>query len=589
MTSETMASPGNRQEATLESLLNSFYDLKASKKSVVHSCFHDLPDEQAFPALEQALRNNENANQRNAAMETYVFLGNRSIPYLRALLKDKDEEIRTFAGVVLGNMRHPDAVPDLLSALIDPDLNVKHAAAEALSKIRDPRAVKPLIEALSADMWLQFPAAVALGELGDCRAVQPLLALLDMPGANVPAIQALGRIGDLSALVPLCAFLEDEEPSLREWALDAVAGIITKHPDAPVSISLPDKAGRFLIETLRSNSLKARRNAAMALGFFRIGKAVSALNGVLPDADMREDAQEALLRITGKGVFVGAAPQASAWTAESHACDPADIIPLRDFISEQLGLYFDDDRLHVLHHRLSPLAVSGGHRSFREYHRHLVSAQGRDNLLAGIASRLTNNETYFFREMEQLTAFIASLLPELIKRSGERHRKLRMLSAGCSSGEEAYTLAMLIEETGIRALGCEVEISGMDIDAASLEIAAQSRYPVRSFRQGENGFVKKYFRGDDGGFLVNENIRKMVRFRRGNVLDASDGEGFDVIFCRNVLIYFSDASVQRAAENFHRMLTPGGYLLLGHAETLCRIRTDFAPVRLAGVVAYQKL
>ena len=122
---------------------------------------------------------------------------------------------------MLGNLKEREAAPELIKALADPDLNVKHAAAEALGKIKDPRAVDALIEALHTDMWLQFPAAVALGDLGDSRAVGPLCELLAVPGANIPAIQALGKLGDPATLGALEPFLEDDEESLREWALEA--------------------------------------------------------------------------------------------------------------------------------------------------------------------------------------------------------------------------------------------------------------------------------------------------------------------------------------------------------------------------------
>jgi HEAT repeat protein len=101
-------------------------------------------------------------------------------------------------------------------------MNVKHAAA-AHGKIGDPRAVEPLIDALSTDMWLQFPAAIALGDIGDSRTVDLLISLLEMPGVNVPAIQALGKLAHPSALGPLSGLLDEEEPSLREWSLEAVA------------------------------------------------------------------------------------------------------------------------------------------------------------------------------------------------------------------------------------------------------------------------------------------------------------------------------------------------------------------------------
>jgi HEAT repeat protein len=123
---------------------------------------------------------------------------------------------------MLGTMQDRDAIASLIKTLADPDMNVKHAAAEAPGKIGDPRAVEPLIDALSTDMWFQFPAAITLGYIGDSRAVDLLISLLEMPGVNVPAIQALGKLAH-PQLGPLSGLLDEEEPSLREWSLEAVA------------------------------------------------------------------------------------------------------------------------------------------------------------------------------------------------------------------------------------------------------------------------------------------------------------------------------------------------------------------------------
>jgi HEAT repeat protein len=231
-------------------------------------------------------------------MELYVALRGRSLPFLIALLQDANEEVRTFSGVMLGTMKDSGAVPALIKALADPDMNVKHASAEALGKIGDSRAVEPLIDALMMDMWLQFPAAIALGEIGDTRAVKPLIALLSVPGANVPAIQALGRLAHPLALEPLAAFLENEEPSLREWALEAVVEIFSRSsfPSHPLVVST--RAKELLIQSLTvSDRPGVRKNAAVALGFLRIREAAPVLSTLLEDEELKEAAQQSLARI----------------------------------------------------------------------------------------------------------------------------------------------------------------------------------------------------------------------------------------------------------------------------------------------------
>ena len=128
----------------------------------------------------------------------------------------------------------------------------------------------------------------------------------------------------------------------------------------------------------------------------------------------------------------------------------------------------------------------------------------------------------------------------------------------------------------------------MDVDVNALEKGREARYAERSFRGTDRKLVKKYFRQDGKRFVVNDRIKGMVDFRQGNVLEATNSGRFDVIFCRNLLIYFTDHSVEKAAQSLHQMLLPCGYLLLGHSESFCRIRAEFSPVRLAGAVAYQK-
>jgi HEAT repeat protein len=286
----------NSREALI-SLLGTYYDCSSEEQVRMAALVSSKPDGLVYSVLEQALRNDANANLRNAAMELYVSFGSRSLPYLAVLLQDADEEVRTFAAVMLGTMGNREAVPALINALMDGDLNVKHAAAESLGRIRDDRAVLPLIEALTGDMWLQFPAAMALGELADSRAVGPLVALLEVPGANMPAIQALGKIGDPVALGPLGKLLEDEEPSLREWTLEAVAAIFARWPDSGNNLLVSPRVSGILLETLSSNNHEAKRNAAITLGCCKIQEALPSLAGLCADRDIGDVARKAITRI----------------------------------------------------------------------------------------------------------------------------------------------------------------------------------------------------------------------------------------------------------------------------------------------------
>lgn len=284
-------------KGSLLSLLGTYYDCGSEEQVRIAALVGGRPDDLVYSDLDQALRNDANANIRNAAMELYVSFGSRSLSRLALLLQDANEEVRTFAAVMLGTMGNREAVPALISALVDIDLNVKHAAAESLGRIRDDRAVLPLIEALTGDMWLQFPAAMALGELADSRAVGPLVALLEIPGANMPAIQALGKIGDPAALGPLSKLLEDEEPSLREWTLEAVAAILARWPDSGENLLVSPRVSELLLETLGSNNHEAKRSAAITLGCCRVAQALPVLVGLCNDRDIGDVARKAIARI----------------------------------------------------------------------------------------------------------------------------------------------------------------------------------------------------------------------------------------------------------------------------------------------------
>lgn len=192
-----------------------------------------------YPQLEMQVRNGDDANRRNSAMEVLVKFGKQSVPRLIKLLRDGDEEVRNFAAVMLGDIGNREAVSALIRALSDKDLNVSHAAAEALGKIGDRAALLPLIDLLKGDFWVQYAAIAAIGAMRNFRAVPHLLHLLDNELLAGPVIQALGEIGDPRALYPLCNILP--------YVDDALAGQTVR---SIVAIS------RNIIETLKyKNSL----------------------------------------------------------------------------------------------------------------------------------------------------------------------------------------------------------------------------------------------------------------------------------------------------------------------------------------------
>jgi chemotaxis protein methyltransferase CheR len=266
---------------------------------------------------------------------------------------------------------------------------------------------------------------------------------------------------------------------------------------------------------------------------------------------------------------------------------------LRELIHERFGLYFEDTQRPTLRSRLLGRLAALDLLSFEDYYHYLRFGPGRQDEQQRMICHLTNNETYFFREMPQLQVFGDPILRRLKEAKSESGpRTLKVLSAGCSTGEEAHTLAMVIWDSGHFFWSWDVQVTGMDVDTDALEKAGRAVYHHNSFRGLSPALVERHFvRQAGGGAQVKDAVRRLVQFRHGNLVEAASYEGLgplDAVFCRNVLIYFSDAMILRVVRFFHEVLAPGGYLFLGHAESLSRITDLFTPIRFQGAMVYQK-
>ena len=269
---------------------------------------------------------------------------------------------------------------------------------------------------------------------------------------------------------------------------------------------------------------------------------------------------------------------------------PEDVFRLvRDIIKDYCGLYFDDASRYLLEKRLSRRIRNHHLNDFRDYYRFIRYDSRAEDELSAIMDILTVNETYFFREQNQLRAFGEEILDEL-KVTNRGKRMLRIWSAGCSTGEEPYTIAMLMQEKNAFS-GWDVEIHGSDINQRVLQTARRGVYRKNSFRTTEPYFLNKYFVEEDSSYRISDAVKKLVNFSYLNLLDPCKAKflgKMDVVFCRNVLIYFDVASRRRVVENFYDRLTEGGYLLLGHAESLMNISTAFTLKHLRHDMVYQK-
>ncbi len=263
---------------------------------------------------------------------------------------------------------------------------------------------------------------------------------------------------------------------------------------------------------------------------------------------------------------------------------------IRDYIYDYCGIFFDMSSKFLLEKRLSRRLRIHGHKNFSEYYRFLKYDPKCAEEISTVLDIVTTNETYFFREQPQLKAFGEEILPEIMARKDKTEKRLSIWSAGCSTGEEPYTIAMIILDNGGFS-GWDVEIFGNDISQRVLQVGRKGVYGKTSFRSTDDYYIRKYFEPVDDKYRIKDSVRSLVRFGCLNLIDRNKMallRKMDVIFCRNVLIYFDLEAKKRVIQNFYEKLLNGGYLLQGHAESLINISTDFEICHLKNDLVYRK-
>jgi chemotaxis protein methyltransferase CheR len=260
----------------------------------------------------------------------------------------------------------------------------------------------------------------------------------------------------------------------------------------------------------------------------------------------------------------------------------------RGVVAQRLGLRFDDDKCallgEVLHRRLD---VAG--QPCEPYLQHLEARPAPDELSA-VAGELTVAETYFFRDSNQFHALAQRALPDRMRAQAARKR-LRILSAGCASGEEAYSLAILLRQT-VTDPSWSASILAVDVNRALLQRAVSARFSMWSLRETPAEVQRRWFRPDGRDVVLDESVRAAVTFELHNLAE-DDPElwragTYDVIFCRNVIMYFTQESGRALVARMARALAPGGYLFLGHAETLRGLSQEFDLCHTHGTFYYQR-
>lgn len=259
---------------------------------------------------------------------------------------------------------------------------------------------------------------------------------------------------------------------------------------------------------------------------------------------------------------------------------------LNELITQQFGITFPEHKREMLEARLRGRLQALHLPRFLDYYLQLQRDPNGER--KKLAELVTNNETYFFREAQQFEA----LFEEAARQPG-RGRSLRLLCAGCSSGEEPYTLAILGRQSSACLGGRTVAVDAFDVDAGRLEMARRAEYGRSSLRSLTGVQVASYFTlMERERWSLRSPFREGVRFTWGNILDPASfppGAPYDAIFCRNVLIYFSEAALRSAVRHFAAVLRPGGLLFLGVAESIIGLSHHFETVRLRGAIAYRRV
>jgi chemotaxis protein methyltransferase CheR len=261
-----------------------------------------------------------------------------------------------------------------------------------------------------------------------------------------------------------------------------------------------------------------------------------------------------------------------------------------EYFYRQTGILFNEQKRYFVERRILDRIAATGSTNFRDYFA-LLRLEASGDERQQLVNAMTVNETYFYREDYQFTALVSGVLPALAKGRSSA-QTIRIWSVPCSTGEEPYSIAMFILEQWPQADDFRIEIMGSDIDSGVLKQAHDGIYNARSLQRLPEELRERYFiRMHDGQYRLIDDLRTSIDFSPVNVIDASSMAQYrqiDVIFCRNMLIYFDDLSRRRAMEAIYECLAPGGFIFLGHSESMSRMSSLFRPCKIGDTVLYRK-
>lgn len=280
-------------------------------------------------------------------------------------------------------------------------------------------------------------------------------------------------------------------------------------------------------------------------------------------------------------------PQANT-SKEQAALSAGELARVTELLYRWTGMTFGENKRYYIERRVTERIKRS---KALDAHSYLVLAAADAREREALINAFTINETYFYREEHQLHALADEILPEIVstKRPGDL---VRIWSMPCSTGEEAYSIAIWLLENWSLVDAYHIEIIGSDIDTAALDQARAGRYAARALARLPADLIETYFEGEHHHRRkIIDDLRESVHFTAANLIDqvsVADQGKFDVILCRNLLIYFDEASRAQAARHLYESLNPGGFLCLGHSESMARITDRFTVSRLEDAIVYRR-
>jgi chemotaxis protein methyltransferase CheR len=279
-----------------------------------------------------------------------------------------------------------------------------------------------------------------------------------------------------------------------------------------------------------------------------------------------------------------------SWQHDGPSMSDAEFRMICDVVERHCGLHFGPESRFLIERRIGRRMAELGIGSFTAYHYLLRRDPRAESELDWAVDTLTTNETYFLRERRQLAALVEEIVPGLRAMRGPDGAPVSIWSAGCSSGEEPYSIVMLGLQAGLSP-GTDFRVYASDISRKMLQKARRGLYREASFRETSSELRQKYFVEKEGLFRISDEVKKHVNFAHLNLLDEARAAvlgSLDVILCRNVIIYFDLETKRRVVGMFGSKLRPGGHLLLGHSESLINLSSDFQLRHLRNDMVYRK-